>query len=78
MRIFAFVALFVFALPPVFVPSPLFAAPVVQVEGGYVDWCQGFTDAREEARCINGQFAFDAWGNLLEDLDGPGPDDDDS
>lgn len=57
---------------------PAAADPLVKVKGGYVDWCQGFTDATAEARCIHGQFAFDWEGNLVEDLDGPGPDDDES
>lgn len=60
-----------------FLAFPATAGPLVKVPGGYVDWCQGFTDKKQEAVCVNGQFAFDWEGNIAEDLDGPGPDDDD-
>lgn len=58
-----------------FLAFPASANPIHEVKGGFVDWCQGFTDEKEEARCIHGEFAFDIWGNVLEDFDGPGPDD---
>lgn len=76
MKLISALAFLAFAALAFIAPASVSANPIVKVENGYVDWCQGFTDEKAEAYCIYGDFAFDWEGNLLAEPDGGGQNDD--